>query len=158
MEEIFVNQFVCLSTRQDKVMSSGPEIIASGRVNPLGPTAIQKLLEIIDRVHLYPSFVTALDSDMNQTTGSGGHPSMWENRCMHASVCRLHAGQPRSAGDAAKLGQFLGKFSWVTGDPIGIEGLTLVKCQQRLVAEHGANVQTYLSLEGSGSFQNKWRW
>ena len=28
MEEIFVNQFVCLSTRQDKVMSSGPEILA----------------------------------------------------------------------------------------------------------------------------------
>ena len=28
MEEIFVNQFVCLSTGQDKVMSSGPEIVA----------------------------------------------------------------------------------------------------------------------------------
>ena len=30
---------------------------------------------------------------------------------MHASVCLLHAGQPRNAGDAAKLGQFVGKFS-----------------------------------------------
>ena len=28
MEEIFVNQFDCLSTGQDKVMSSGPEIVA----------------------------------------------------------------------------------------------------------------------------------
>ena len=89
------------------------------------PTAIQKLLEIIDRVRLYPpcSFATALDSDINQTTGSGGHLSMWENRCMHAAVCLLRAGQPRSAGDAAKLGQFVGQFSWVTGDPIGLKGL-----------------------------------
>ena len=42
---------------------------------------------------------------------------------MHAAVCLLRAGQPRSAGDAAKLGQFIGKFSWVTGDPIGLKGL-----------------------------------
>ena len=28
MEEIFVNQFVGFSTGQDKVMSSGPEIVA----------------------------------------------------------------------------------------------------------------------------------
>ena len=43
-----------------------------------------KLLEIIDRVRLYPLckiIATALDSDINQTTGSGGHLSMWENRC-----------------------------------------------------------------------------
>ena len=93
--------------------------------NPLRPTVIQKLLEIIDRVRLYPScsFATALDSDINQTTGSGGHLSMWENRCMHAAVCLLRAGQPRSAGDAAKSGQFVGQFSWVTGDPIGLKGL-----------------------------------
>ena len=47
-------------------------------INPLTPTAIQKLLEIIDRVRLYPScsFATALDSDINQTTGSGGCPKM----------------------------------------------------------------------------------
>ena len=54
--------------------------------NPYRPTAIQELLEIIGRVRLWPScsFATALDSDINQTTGSGGHLSMWENRCMHA--------------------------------------------------------------------------
>jgi hypothetical protein len=87
-------------------------------INPLRPTAIQKLLEIIGRVRLYSScsFATALDSDINQTTSSGGHLSMWENRRMHAAVCLLRAGQPRSAGDAAKLGQFIGQFSWVTGD------------------------------------------
>ena len=101
------------------------DIFATLTFNPLTPTAIQKLLEIIDRVRLYPScsFATALDSDINQTTGSGGHLSMWKNRCMHATVCLLRAGQPRSAGDAAKLGQFVGKFSWVTGDPIGVKGL-----------------------------------
>ena len=94
-------------------------------INPLRLTAIQKLLEIIGKVRLYPScsFATALDSDINQTTGSGGHLSMWENQCMHAAVCLLRAGQPRSAGDAAKLGQFIGQFSWVTGDPIGLKGL-----------------------------------
>ena len=42
---------------------------------------------------------------------------------MHAAVCLLRAGQPRSAGDAAKLGQFIGQFSWVTGDPIVLKGL-----------------------------------
>ena len=42
---------------------------------------------------------------------------------MHAAVCLLRAGQPRSAGDAAKSGQFIGQFSWVTGDPIGLKGL-----------------------------------
>ena len=42
---------------------------------------------------------------------------------MHAAVCLLRAGQQRSAGDAAKLGQFVGEFSWVTSDPIGVEGL-----------------------------------
>ena len=42
---------------------------------------------------------------------------------MHAAVCLLRAGQPRSAGNAAKLGQFIGQFSWVTGDPIGLKGL-----------------------------------
>ena len=83
--------------------------------NPLTPTVIWKLLEIIGRVRLCPScsFATALDSDINQTTGSGGHLSMWENRCMHAAVCLLRAGQPRSASDAAKLGQFI---LWI--DPI----------------------------------------
>ena len=45
---------------------------------------------------------------------------------MHAAVCLLRAGQPRSAGDTAKLGQFIGQFSWVTGDPIGLK--RLIKC------------------------------
>ena len=46
--------------------------------NPLRLTAIQKLLEIIGRVCSYSSclFATAVDSDINQTTGSGGHLSM----------------------------------------------------------------------------------
>ena len=94
-------------------------------INPLRTTVIQKLLEIIGIVRLCPScsFATALDSDINQTTGTGGLLSMWENRCMHAAVCLLCAGQPRSASDAAKLGQFIGQFSWVTGDPIVLKGL-----------------------------------
>ena len=93
--------------------------------NPYRPRAIQKLLEIIGRVRLCPScsFATALDSDINQTTGSGGRLSMWENRCMHAAVCLLRAGQPRSAGDAGKLGQFRCQFSLVAGDPTGLKGL-----------------------------------
>ena len=47
-------------------------------INPLTSTVIQKLLEIIGRVRLCPScsFATALDLDINQTTGSGGHLSM----------------------------------------------------------------------------------
>ena len=46
--------------------------------NPLTPTVIQKLLEIIGRVRLCPScsFATALDSNINQTTGTGGLLSM----------------------------------------------------------------------------------
>ena len=67
--------------------------------------------------------VTAPDSDINQTAGSSGRLSMCENRCMHASTCLLRQGQPRSAGNAVKLGQFIGQFSWVTGDPMGVKGL-----------------------------------
>ena len=44
----------------------------------------------------------------------------------YAAVCLLRAGQPRSAGDAAKLGQFVGQFSWVTGDPIVLKGISNV--------------------------------
>jgi hypothetical protein len=46
--------------------------------NPLTTTAIQKLLEMIGRVRLCPSysFATALDSDINQTAGSGGYLNM----------------------------------------------------------------------------------
>ena len=78
------------------------------RINPLRLTVIQKLLEMIGRVRLYLRLlvVTVLDSDINQTTGTGDHPSMQENRCMHAAVCLLHAGQPKS-----------------NGNPIGLKGL-----------------------------------
>ena len=44
---------------------------------------------------------------------------------MHATVYLLHAGQWRRASDAAKSGQFIGQFTWVTGDPIGLKGLTM---------------------------------
>ena len=43
---------------------------------------------------------------------------------MQATVCLLRAGQPKSAGDAAKSGQFVGQLSWVTGDPIGLKELS----------------------------------
>ena len=43
---------------------------------------------------------------------------------MPQCVCCVQA-SPRSAGDAAKLGQFIGQFSWVTGDPIGVKGFKL---------------------------------
>ena len=46
---------------------------------------------------------------------------------MHATVCLLHAGRPTRADDAAKLGQFIGRLLWVTGDPIGLKGLTKIK-------------------------------
>ena len=45
---------------------------------------------------------------------------------MHGTVCRLRAGQPRRAGAAAESGQFVGQFSWVTGDPIVVKGLDRV--------------------------------
>ena len=90
------------------------------KLNPLTPVAISKLLELIGRSAyiLACSPATAPDSDINQTAGSSGHLSMWENQCMHATVCLLRAGQPRSAGDAAKSGQFIGQFSWVTDSPV----------------------------------------
>ena len=38
--------------------------------------------------HVLPgSIATAIHSDINQTAGSSGHLSIWENRCMHATVC-----------------------------------------------------------------------
>ena len=48
--------------------------------------AIWKLLEMICRSAYACSITTALHSNINQTAGSGGHLSMWENRCMHATV------------------------------------------------------------------------
>ena len=44
---------------------------------------------------------------------------------MHATECLLHASQPNSAGDAVKSVQFIGQFSRVTADPIGLKGLIL---------------------------------
>ena len=56
---------------------------------------------------------------------------------MHAAVCLLRTGQPRSAGDAAKLGQFIGQFSWVTVDPIGLKGsyksTNALVCKQKII-------------------------
>ena len=50
---------------------------------------------------------------------------MYENRCMHARVCLLRAGQPRRAGDAVKSGQFIGQFSWDKYDPTVVKGLRI---------------------------------
>ena len=94
-------------------------------INPLRPVAISKPLKRNGKSAyiLACSLATAPDSDINQTAGSGGVLSMWENRCMHATVYLLRAGQRRRAGDTAKSGQFIGQFTWVTGDPIGLKEL-----------------------------------
>ena len=60
---------------------------------------------------------------MNQTTGTGDHLSMWENRCMHARVYLLRAGQPRRPGDPAKSGQFEGRAAWEEKFPFDVRGL-----------------------------------
>ena len=89
------------------------------------PAAASKPLEVIGS----PTYVlacqepTAPDSDINQTAGSPGRPNMWKNRCMHAAVCLLHAGQLNRAGDVAKSGEFLGEFSWVELFPMDVRGL-----------------------------------
>ena len=41
---------------------------------------------------------------------------------MHATVYLLHAGQLKSAGDAAKSGEFIGELSWVEFNPVGVRG------------------------------------
>ena len=93
--------------------------------NPLTTAAVSKPLELIGS----PTYVlacqepTAPDSDINQTAGSSGRPNMWKNRCMHAAVCLLHAGQLNRAGDVAKSGEFLGEFFWVVYDPMVVRGL-----------------------------------
>ena len=122
----FVGQFSWV-TGDPIVLKGLYRVIKIALYNHLRTTAIRKLLEMIGRVRLCPSysFATALDSDINQTAGSGGYLSMWENRCMHGTVCLLRADQPRRAGAAAKSGQFVGQFSWVTGDPIVLKGLKL---------------------------------
>ena len=66
---------------------------------------------------------------------------------MHAAVCLLHAGQPRSAGDA-KSGQFVGQFSWVTGDPIVLKGLnTKIISNRELFEENKPNYNTEFNVE-----------
>ena len=99
--------------------------IKNALYNPLRPTAIQKLLEMIGRVRLCSSysFAIALDLNINQTAA---RVVIWVcekiDVCMPQCVCCV-AGQPRRAGAAAKSGQFVGQFSWVTGDPTGLKGL-----------------------------------
>ena len=58
---------------------------------------ISKRLEMIGKSTyiLARLIATASDSNINQTACSGGHLSMWKNRCMHATVCLLRAGQPK---------------------------------------------------------------
>ena len=53
-------------------------------INPFRPTAISKLLEMFGRSTyvLTYLFVTALDSDINQSAGSGGHL----HRCIERSL------------------------------------------------------------------------
>ena len=62
----------------------------------------------------------------------------------------LHAGQLKRAGDAAKSGEFLGEFSWVEFDPMGVRGLTNSKslknskiyfknCEPTFVDIHNSN-------------------
>ena len=122
-----------------QVINLYTNLVLKWRHNPLMPVAISKQLEMIGRSAyiLACSIATALHSDIYQTAGSGGHLSMWENRCMHATVCLLHAGQPRCAGDAAKSGQFIGQFTWVTGDPMGIKGLNKRNYWHMLVLARG---------------------
>ena len=92
--------------------------------NHLTLVAILKLLEMIGLVHLYPRL---LDHDRSPLGHEPDCRLGWsyeyeKNLCMHATVCLLHAGQPKRAGDVAKSGEFIGEFSWVKYDPIAIEG------------------------------------
>ena len=70
-------------------------------INPFTTVAISILLEVIGRFAYFLSWsiMTPLHSDINQTVGSGDTLSMWENRCMHATVCLLCAGQRRPRGE-----------------------------------------------------------
>ena len=53
---------------------------------------------------------------------------------MHVTVCLLRADRPTHVGDAAKSGQFIGQLLWVTGDPIGLKGLTINGVSNQKVA------------------------
>ena len=74
----FIINIVALHHFHIAIITSSVSHPFSSKINHLRPTAIQKLLEMIGRVHLYPRLLVAiaLDSDINLTTGSGGHPSM----------------------------------------------------------------------------------
>ena len=114
------------SNNNNKTAYAGPWTKTSWVIfNPLTSAAVSKPLEVIGS----PTYVlacqepTAPDLDINQTAGSTGRPSMWKNRCMHAAVCLLHAGQLNRAGDVAKSGEFLGEFSWEELFPMDVRGL-----------------------------------
>ena len=96
-------------------------------INPLTLVAISKLLEMIDIVHLYPCVLNRDRSWLRHKSDCRlGWSSKYVKKSIHAchSVCLLHAGQPKRAGDAAKSGEFIGEFSWVEYDPIIVKGLT----------------------------------
>ena len=42
-------------------------------------------------------------------------------------MCLLRAGQPRRIDNAAKSCQFIGRFTWVMGDPMCVKGLNKVR-------------------------------
>ena len=48
---------------------------------------------------------------------------------MHATLCLLRAGQPNSPSVRAEPVQFIGQFSWITGDPIGRKGLSIISSE-----------------------------
>ena len=80
-------------------------------LNPLTPAAVSKPLEVIGS----PTYVlacqepTAPDSDINQTAGSLGRPSMWKNWCMHAAVCAAC----RQAQTRRRRGEIGGIPRWI---------------------------------------------
>ena len=67
---------------------------------------------------------------------------------MHGTVCRLRAGQPRRAGAAAESGQFVGQFSWVTGDPIVVKGLNESETHDDIILFVKCNLSQVLEFHG----------
>ena len=92
--------------------------------NPFRTIAIKKLLEMIGRVCLYPRYLVCDRSRLRHKPDyRHGWLIEYVRKSMHACHSLLRAGQPNSAGVAAKSVQFIGQFSWVTGDPISQKGL-----------------------------------
>ena len=96
-------------------------------LNPLRPTAIQKLLEIIGESP-FISFV--LVRDRSRLGHKPDYRLGWSSEYVltidgRMPQCRSNCVQvsTRSAADAAKLGRFIGQFSWVNRRPIGLKGL-----------------------------------